>query len=503
MALWTSPKTSDRGESSLTSLSTPRVVSHLSLPDFIREFGLSLSDVTPKSLLYFVASRSLLGVVERLNLPTAYHEDIGSGCVLEENTDSTTLLNAPNRELSKSSIPSAHMEICPATISDLPNILSYQKCYPDDVLLYNLAIGNLSHHAMRSPGEELGENPIPDNQMHESAKLGKEQDATMCAYLLLDISQSMNGEVPVGEYKPDVRGVVGRGLGLAFLLNAQHRGAEAYLRPFSSKVGNLESYRGRNTITPLVKQVLNLKNDGLTILQGALESAVNDLKERSTVKRIDIMLITDGLSFLSKNPLGETVLHTFLVGDGCAKSEDNQIGVYEKLDDWSATLKAIANKEFDDIACPREADIRAFQELVQDIAERIHFCRSEEELAEFEHVITLAQSLAEAYLRHSNAPNSQLQSDLEMVIEHAQAVVSNTTVRNDIAYRTAVYENRCQLFDELCPSLAGKAIEGETNPDMPLKSSLQGGGTEGMLGLTALLKILYLRCKRALQKRFH
>ncbi len=107
----------------------------------------------------------------------------------------------------------------------------------------------------------------------------------------------------------------------------------------------------------MTQRIIELPNSGQTRIQTALEQAVEDIRSAGPCLGAGIMLVTDGISRLSQNPLTHEKLHTFLLGDVFEKVETP--GTVSTLREWSATFRRIWKNRFPEILAPTLADCRA------------------------------------------------------------------------------------------------------------------------------------------------
>lgn len=153
----------------------------------------------------------------------------------------------------------------------------------------------------------------------------------LVAHVLLDVSESMG--------KRDRRGVVARGAALAFLLMSHEREADLQLTPFASAPGETTSVKGVSGLHAQATRVLTVPNSGSTNIQGTLAKIA---AEALPSQRTDLLLITDGLSTLSTNPLGSAHLHTVRIivseGEWNDRLQQELEGNMKILRQWSDTL---------------------------------------------------------------------------------------------------------------------------------------------------------------------
>lgn len=331
------------------------------LISYLADFGLTLGDLDPHQLAMFVAARNLAKEIEGLELPVASNEtSVGDDSLAEH--DTADELTAYQRDLADSELPADEMDVAPIrAVEDMARIFPTQwlleEIWPE-AFYAKLAERELLMPLWRQPtrGPQDDSDDSPDRELVEQQ--AKPDTVRQHAYVLLDTSRSMNDR--------DRRGIVARGLAIAFLHKGQESRSRLYLRPFTAAAGDLSSGRGVNDFHAIVRRIISLPHAGQTRIQAALEQAVRDIRSGGAFQRADILLITDGMSRLTQNPLADESLHTFLVGDLLEARES--AGPVNTLKAWSRTFRRIWKGAFSEILVPTLEDCLTATESLQTLA---------------------------------------------------------------------------------------------------------------------------------------
>jgi hypothetical protein len=237
------------------------------------------------------------------------------------------------------------------------------EAIPEDLLLRRLAPkeflrrlseGELVRSAwvQEQPADEESQPVVsPDQSIRHQDRAAK-IDARPFGYLLLDASESMGSA-------RDSRNEVARGIALAFLLCQFEAGNPTVVHLFRHELSPMIGGEGRAAFEAAVSAVLAHSHEGMTSLQGALQLLAESMAQDHA--RVDIALITDGVTRLMKNPLDTEHLHTFLVG--VRPEEFDNIGANQyqdsliQLRDWSDFMFRLDPTLMDQAAVPRREDL--------------------------------------------------------------------------------------------------------------------------------------------------
>lgn len=321
---------------------------------YLANFHLTLADVEPHQLAMFVAARNAAKYVEDLDIPVGRQSQTDrSDAVLEREIDRRRPQSAYQDDSQQTDVPDNEMDLgLIRDAEELPHVFPSQWLLEDvcpTAFYSKLADHELFVPRWGRPDANPGDGDDDARQWEFLDKLATAQSTRQHAYVLLDTSRSMNDR--------DCRGTVARGLTLAFLLHGLHRNARLHLRPFTAKVHDASSGSAEADFCEIARRVMNLSNIGQTRIQPALEQATGDIRSPGPFLRADILLITDGVSPLSRNPLVAEKLHTLVLGN--AEEQDERSGTIATLKSWSRTFRRIWRPQFSELLLPSAADMQA------------------------------------------------------------------------------------------------------------------------------------------------
>jgi plasmid stabilization system protein ParE len=339
----------ERGRSTL-----PHQPGNQDLVRYLAEFGLTLADLDPEQVLMFVAARNAARYLLQLEIPVALPREQQPGSGLRE-LESETRRRAATYfdDYLPAHVPDDQMGIgLIQGVEDLPRIFPTQwlleeVCPP--AFYAKLADNELFMPRWEQPTGNPQGGDDDARQWQLLDELAAAQATRHHAYVLLDTSRSMNDR--------DRRGTVARGLALAFLLHGHDRQAWLHVRPFAARVSELSSGAGNADFQAIARRVVELPNAGQTRIQFALEQATADVRTAGPCRRADILLITDGMSRLTRNPMVGERLHTFVLGN--LPKKDRVSGAIATLKAWSQTFQHLWQHEFAETLIPRAGDVRA------------------------------------------------------------------------------------------------------------------------------------------------
>lgn len=331
---------------------------------YLAEFDLALGDLLPPQLAMFLAARNAAALVEDLEVPM--------GEAVRADGDATLVQRAHRPQLEPTvhasaslerDLPTDTMDVGYAwSIEDVPRIFPLQWLWEEVEPAWFYT--KLAQHELLLPRwrqvERLPE-PAPSDAAgcQATGQRATAQFTRQHAYVLLDTSSTMQDH--------DRRGTVARGLALAFLRKGYRDGAHLNLRPFAAEVGQRLSGDSRADFSAIVRRVITVPNAGQTRIQAALERAVQDLQNVGACRGAQIMLITDGISRLGRNPLCGEALHTFILGD--LFEEEGEDSTLHTLRRWSRTFRRIWTSRFAELLAPTWDDCRAASAALERLLE--------------------------------------------------------------------------------------------------------------------------------------
>ncbi|RCK74448.1 MAG: hypothetical protein OZSIB_1064 [Candidatus Ozemobacter sibiricus] len=326
-------------------------------------FGVRLGDLRPGQVPMFLAARRLAELVRGLGVKAAGQPTHGPAPMRPTPQSAAEASErgggGPSQTVGRMPTDDMHLGFLHDT-EELPAI------FPDQWLMEEVApdwfYSKLAAHDLRLP---LWEQEImngrgaagltADDLMPGHGRDDRDALRRPHAYLLLDVSGSM--------VDGDRRGTVARGLALAFVHEGWRQGARLLLRPFASTVGDLLSGSSAAPFHRIVRRIIALENAGETGLQGALEQAVADIRAGGRGARADIMLITDGVSRLGRNPLEGERLHCFVLGADQWCDGPVEHDAIRKLQEWSTTWHRLRTERFPSLITPTAGDLAELQQI--------------------------------------------------------------------------------------------------------------------------------------------
>ena len=327
---------------------------------YLAEFDLTLADLTAEQVSMFVAARNVAGYVKGLDAPVGSRRREGEEAALEvHQADKTVDLSTYDTEALQIHLPSDGMEVSPIRgVEDLSRIFPVQWLLEElqpDLFYAKLAQRELLMPEWQrpAPGADF-EEEAPDRQRVDDEAAA--ESAKQHAYVLLDVSSTMQDR--------DRRGIVARGLALEFLRHGQKQGAWLNLRPFAVEVGTLSSGEGADAFRTITRRIIELPNLGQTRIQAALDQAVLDIRGAGPCRGASIILVTDGISRLLRNPLADEKLHTFILGDLFEDTDES--GTITTLKQWSETFHHIWQNRCAEIVAPTLHDCQTAARLLEE-----------------------------------------------------------------------------------------------------------------------------------------
>jgi hypothetical protein len=347
---------------------------------YLADFGLTLAELKPHQVAMFVAARNLASEIEGLELPVASTGAEGDEDLVAQSEDASELTSY-QRDLADADLPADEMDVAPIRATeDLARIFPTQwmmeEIWPE-AFYAKLAERELLmpqwRQASTGPRDDSGNSPDWDLVDKQSAA----DTVREHAYVLLDTSHSMNAR--------DRRGIVARGLALAFLHKGHENRCRLHLRPFTAQVGELSTGQTDDEFHAIARRIIDLPHAGQTRIQAALEHAVRDIRSGGECRQADILLITDGMSRLTQNPLADERLHTFLVGDLLEDRES--AGPVSTLKSWSRTFRRIWQGGFEQIVSPTVHDCLAVGQVVESLLDDPNSADPSAQSAALDHVL--------------------------------------------------------------------------------------------------------------------
>lgn len=339
--------------------------------EYCAQFGIhDLGEVTEYQMFSLIAARNTAPIIDLLQIPGGKDSKGKDDRSYDLRRRKTTLGPAIQSFLDPVPSHDQEWEVLrdPEDIPEaIPEDLLLRRLAPKE-FLRRLAEGELLRSAwVQDDLDDLLHAPIeaPEESLDPNQDSGKE-DKHPFGYLLLDASDSMG----TGR---DRRDEVARGIALAFLRTQFEAGNPTYLYLFSHELSPAFGGESRAAFESAVAAILAHPYQGMTNLQGSLKL----LAERMllTTERVDIALITDGVTRMTECPLGDAHLHTFLVGVTPEEFDPFAAGQYQdslvKLNHWSDFMFRIDPSLMASASTPRREDVLDFGKILYGIETEI------------------------------------------------------------------------------------------------------------------------------------
>lgn len=335
------------------------------LVQYLAEFGLTLADLTPAQVSMYVAARNAAHLLEGLEIQVGMQSrQQAKEARIERETEALRELTVRYDRSIESPLPADEMDVRQVrSVEDLPRIFPAQWLL--EQVQPELFYAKLARQELLMPEwQRAPQRPSEDRETMQDRELLDEsaaaENARLHACVLLDTSSSMADH--------DRRGTVARGLALEFLRKGYEQGARLHLRTFATEVGEPSTGDTWQDFRAVARRVMEVPNSGQTRIQAALEQSVNDIRGEGPCLGAGILLISDGISRLTRNPLDDEQLHSFILGDLLTEATaDGAIGI---LKQWSHTFRRIWTNTFADLLRPTQRDCQAASRWLDALLEK-------------------------------------------------------------------------------------------------------------------------------------
>lgn len=397
------------------------------LAGFIKQFGFDISELDPGSVMKFVAARNLAKHIEKLKIPVAAQITVSGKMQLVEREIEEVIEHTSYREHEeKSDTPADNMNLDMVSgPQDLPEVVPSEWLLDDvapDLFLQRLA----QREALKREWRQVSRKPETSYETVKRKEVfeapAPPESERQHAYVLIDTSGSMGAG--------DGREIVAAGLALAFLLKGHKEGSNLNFRPFAGGVHKQHSAKSDVEFKAMASAILRLNSGGGTNICGALETAVRDIKAGGEFSRADILLITDGLSDLYANPLGQVKLHSFVVGNILSGLRDLSDRRWAKrnlkeLKNWSDNFKKIGTRDIKHIITPSDEDLAELESMVRSIGGGVPYLTTQEQYQSTLESIDEAQRLVRLLQEIDDKHESRLKK-IESVLDQIQEELSQS-----------------------------------------------------------------------------
>ncbi len=425
--------------------------SKIGFRDFASQFGIhDLGELSESQLMSLVAARNTAPIIDLLRIPSGKAQ-MGQHGVANYDLHRRKTALAPALTDLLASTPGDDQEW--EMLRD-PEDIPY--AVPEDLLLRRLAPkeflrrlteGELIRSAWIQ--DDVDEQLWRESQTPETASRPESgatsQDARPHGYLLLDASESMGSG-------RDHRDEVARGLALAYLRSQFESGNPTVVYLFRHELSPVYGGENRSAFEAAVGAILAHSHEGMTNLQGALKLLADAMRVHQG--RVDIALITDGITRLTQNPVEGCHLHTFLVGvrpEEFDKVDSEQYqGSLDQLRTWSDHMYHIDPDIMKNASVPRKEDVIDFGRILIGLDEQSFTCATDRKFERVQQRLVNLRAVIDRYRRHHGHDEVQIE---------------------ELHQRVEVLINRLGSPDT--KSAVSKSIEGWTRLDRELMEAIE------------------------------
>ena len=227
---------------------------------------------------------------------------------------------------------------------DINRIYPHQYLLPDEVFMQRLV-----ERSLWMPSPKAPRNKRYQSDSNDFAPDSRKQKV----YLLFDTSKSMQESYRIH---------LAKAIAYFFLKNNQKEMGTIFFRTFDADIGKLHVVQNRTNFDDLITEIMCMPAEGRgTILEKALLTAIQDIRNDSFMSEAEILVITDGAAHIDipkvQHALGEHIrIHCVKIGDAkiepdhklilntihSSESEEAKAirDIQHKIKDMEATLRA-------------------------------------------------------------------------------------------------------------------------------------------------------------------
>lgn len=227
---------------------------------------------------------------------------------------------------------------------DINRIYPHQYLLPDEVFMQRLV-----ERSLWMPSPKAPRNKRYQSDSNDFAPDSRKQKV----YVLFDTSKSMQESYRIH---------LAKAIAYFFLKNNQKEMGTIFFRTFDAEIGKLHIVQNRADFDELITEIMCMPAEGRgTILEKALLTAIQDIRNDSFMSEAEILVITDGAAHIDipkvQHALGEHIrIHCVKIGDAkiepdhklilntihSSESDEAKVirDIQHKIKDMEATLRA-------------------------------------------------------------------------------------------------------------------------------------------------------------------
>lgn len=329
---------------------------------------LDFGELNAEQVLALVAAKNFGMTIDLLGIPE--HKNAPSGAD-DQRIDVPQMTIGPSVKEFLSSVPASDYDFDVLTDPEqvpmaVPEDLMLRRRAPRE-FLRKMTEGELMRFAWLEHEIDLMEDLEMEQEQDERLpEPPPDAPEGVFGHLLLDASESMG-------WGRDLRNIAARGLAIAFVLAQREAGNPVYMHLFRAALEEELAAEDPTHCGPIAAAILTHDHYGMTGLQQTLEELAPRLEQ--SAERVDIVLITDGLTRLKQNPLGIAHLHTFLLGDQTLDRDKSNIeqakDAEDKLVEWGDFFFEVSPEVMLEACVPLRADVLGMEHVLDSLEEDI------------------------------------------------------------------------------------------------------------------------------------
>lgn len=173
--------------------------------------------------------------------------------------------------------------------------------------------------------------------------------------------------------------------------------------------------------------------------------------------------------------------------------DEGGLGVFEKLQAWSASFAKIKVERFGELLAPRESDLTAFARLAREAKQLAARATTKDQLEKCDKLVSASEALLQAARRYG-ADSSEGFKELAREVGSVQQQLTSDETKQRVAVAEREYDRLCKLFEANLPaghrSAAGASVKDEDLRGKTLSFGGSGSGASSVTALYALVKAL-------------
>lgn len=411
------------------------------------------------------------------------------------------------------------------SVTEVHHIYPYQFLLPENVFMQRLA-----ERSLWMPRPQA---PHTFRYQTESDRFAPD-DRKQKVYILFDASSSMRTHYRIH---------LAKAIAYLFLKQNQRELGTIFFRTFDLAIGELQMARTVPGYDKLISDVMHITSLGNgTVLQKALQTALDDISHESQLSQAQILVITDGVAHINLDYLRElmgehTLVNTVKIGHSRMHVDSKIIEdqIYHSRSDEAVRMKELIRQRRDVESDLSRASGHMRQESLRSqiglIQRQIDTLTDRIAGEVTEHYGLEIRRLSSVYVEVDDIPADELFSfpedkvaELEQLASALLDVLRNEHQVEDIKRAAILYDHLYllmqynktdaprleryakeleQMLDHILnrPGTAAQDVSISDTERMQLRNMMEGGVNAQRFSLTRLFRIVWLRLKRTWKRK--